>query len=133
MHVPITEFVKHNNRINPYAYPGLVAGSIYSPSIVIQPEVLCSNICKKACVYFGFEDMELLRSKARKRVIVEPRQMIVYYIRRKGVTLKAIGSFFNKDHTSILHMIGVVDNLKEMDIVYHKRLISLFEYLNSVE
>ena len=63
--------------------------------------------------------------RLRDHVIV--RQSLMYYLRQQGHTLKNIGKFFGRDHTTVLHAIQCVENWKDLpknyryeNVVYNK-------------
>lgn len=63
--------------------------------------------------------LEALRSKSRKREIVENRQ--IYFKRAKDLTacsLASIGALVGKDHATVLHGIKVVDTVRELGQLY---------------
>jgi len=53
---------------------------------------------------------EDLRSRSRKQLVVRPRQVAMYLVRRYTPTsLADIGRAFGRDHTSVMHAIDVVE------------------------
>ena len=53
---------------------------------------------------------EALRSRSRKQLVVRPRQVAMYLVRRYTPTsLADIGRAFGRDHTSVMHAIDVVE------------------------
>ena len=47
----------------------------------------------------------------RKRDIVVPRQIAMYYaVRETNLTLTSVGLFFNKDHATVIHAMKCVEN-----------------------
>lgn len=75
-----------------------------------------------------------LWARTRKEEIVDARQIAISLIYHnygnggelRGYTLKKIGSFFNRDHTTVLHAITQVKNLCDTDENFRNkhRLIS---------
>jgi chromosomal replication initiator protein len=68
------------------------------------------------CDYFDMP-LELLKSKTRKREIVQARQLSMYF--SKQLTKNSLASIGqqcgNKDHATVLHACRTVNNLKETD------------------
>jgi hypothetical protein len=62
-------------------------------------------------------DHQKLFEKTRKRNIVEARQAAMYisYKKIQGITLSKIGDFFNKDHSTVMYAIKMVENLYDSD------------------
>lgn len=63
--------------------------------------------------------------RLRDHVIV--RQSLMYYLRQKGHTLKSIGKFFGRDHSTVIHAVEAVENWKALpknykyeNVVYNK-------------
>jgi len=73
------------------------------------------------------EDMEM---RGRKREHVTARQLAMSFIRdRTFLPLKVIGGMFGgRDHTTVIHAIQAVEDLKDSD----KRFKKQFEYLDSL-
>ena len=52
-----------------------------------------------------------LLNKCRRKEVVYPRQIAMYLLAHYTVlTLKSIGVIFEKDHTTVIHSMEVVDN-----------------------
>ncbi len=63
-----------------------------------------------------------LKSKRRKKEIVELRQMFCYMARKMGYSLTSVGKHLgNKHHTTIMHNIKTFHNLFETDQNYRYR------------
>jgi chromosomal replication initiator protein len=79
-------------------------------------EVSIDFIQKVVCDYFDMP-VELLRSKTRKREIVQARQLTMYFAKQLTKnSLASIGSQIgNKDHATVLHACRTVLNLTETD------------------
>ena len=79
-------------------------------------EVSVDFIQKVVCDYFDMP-MELLKSKTRKREIVQARQLTMYFSKQLTKnSLAAIGAQCgNKYHATVLHACRTVSNLAETD------------------
>lgn len=79
-------------------------------------EVSIDYIQKVVCDYFDMP-LELLKSKTRKREIVQARQLAMYFSKQlTKSSLASIGAQCgNKDHATVLHACRTVNNLAETD------------------
>lgn len=79
-------------------------------------EISIDYIQKVVCDYFDMP-MELLKSKTRKREIVQARQLTMYFSKQLTKnSLATIGAQCgNKDHATVLHACRTVNNLAETD------------------
>jgi chromosomal replication initiator protein len=68
------------------------------------------------CDYFDLP-IELLKSKTRKREVVQARQIAMYFAKRMTKSsLANIGAHCGgKDHATVLHACRTVNNLQETD------------------
>ncbi len=61
------------------------------------------HIVKKTAKFFNLK-MEDLLSSSRRSEIVKPRQIAIFLMRKEGnLSYPAIGDFFKKDHSTIMH------------------------------
>lgn len=71
-------------------------------------------------------DPVTIRSKSRKTFAVRTRQIFFYIVKKtmySNIDLTTIGSFAGgKDHATVLHGIGVCENLSETDKVFREHL-----------
>lgn len=79
-------------------------------------EISIDYIQKVVCDYFDMP-MELLKSKTRKREIVQARQLTMFFSKQLTKnSLATIGAQCgNKDHATVLHACRTVNNLAETD------------------
>jgi chromosomal replication initiator protein len=79
-------------------------------------EVSIDYIQKVVCDYFDMP-IELLKSKTRKREVVQARQIAMYFAKKMTKSsLASIGSHCGgKDHATVLHACRTVNNLSETD------------------
>lgn len=56
-----------------------------------------------------------IMKKQRTRALVEARMVYAKIIRDRGNTLKSIGDYLKKDHTTIIHYISNIDFLMKQD------------------
>lgn len=79
-------------------------------------EISIDYIQKVVCDYFDMP-IELLKSKTRKREIVQARQLAMYF--SKQLTKNSLASIGaqcgNKDHATVLHACRTISNLGETD------------------
>jgi chromosomal replication initiator protein len=83
------------------------------PEIKSLANTTTKNIQKTVCEYYNIT-MELLLSKSRKAQYVLPRQIAMYLTRELlGSSFPKIGSEFGgKDHTTVMHSIQKIENLR---------------------
>ncbi|MDX5326047.1 MAG: chromosomal replication initiator protein DnaA [Bacteroidota bacterium] len=79
-------------------------------------EISIDYIQKVVCDYFDMP-IDLLKSKTRKREIVQARQLTMYFAKQLTKnSLASIGAQCgNKDHATVLHACRTVNNLSETD------------------
>ena len=79
-------------------------------------EVSIDYIQKVVCDYFNLP-IELLKSKTRKREVVQARQIAMYFAKQlTKASLASIGAHCGgKDHATVLHACKTVNNLMETD------------------
>jgi chromosomal replication initiator protein len=89
-------------------------------------EVSIDYIQKVVCDYFELP-IELLKSKTRKREIVQARQIAMYFSKKMTKSsLANIGLHCGgKDHATVLHACRTVNNLQETDKHFRKYLDDL--------
>ena len=79
-------------------------------------ELVSVFIIKVVRMYYKLDE-DYNKSKSRKTDVVLGRQMAMYLVRKHtNMSLSRIGSFFNKDHATVLHSVKVIDNY----MFYHK-------------
>jgi chromosomal replication initiator protein len=79
-------------------------------------EISIDYIQKVVCDYFDMQ-VDMLKSKTRKREIVQARQLAMYFAKQlTKSSLASIGAQCgNKDHATVLHAVRTVNNLTETD------------------
>lgn len=97
----------------------------------VSREVSVEYIQKTVCEYIGIS-IELLKENTRKREVVNARQISMYLAKKYTKnSLKEIGRHFgNKDHSTVIHSIQVVDNLLEVDKKFREDLDELKKRIN---
>jgi len=85
-------------------------------------------IAKIICDRYSFT-LSQLKQKRRFRTAVKARQLCMYFMVERKITLKAIGAFMGGfDHTTVIHSKDTVNDLKDSDTDYKNE----FEYLQSL-
>jgi chromosomal replication initiator protein len=94
-------------------------------------EVSIDYIQKVVCDYFDLP-IELLKSKTRKREIVQARQIAMFFAKKMTKSsLASIGAHCGgKDHATVLHACRTVNNLQETDKHFRKYLDDLEKKLS---
>jgi len=82
----------------------------------IQSDVSVDFIQKTVADYFKV-DIELLKAKVKKREIVIPRQLAMYFCKRyTQLTLALIGeNFGGRDHSTVIHALESVEDMMKTD------------------
>ncbi len=90
-------------------------------------EISIELIQKLVCDYFNIA-VDLVKSKTRKREVVQARQISMYFAKdMTKASLKSIGSHFgNRDHSTVIHACQTVNDLMDTD----KRFRADVEELN---
>ena len=94
-------------------------------------EVSIDYIQKVVCDYFDLP-IELLKSKTRKREVVQARQIAMYFAKKMTKSsLASIGAHCGgKDHATVLHACRTVNNLQETDKQFRSYLEDLEKKLS---
>jgi hypothetical protein len=101
----------------------------YNQGIPVISKAKCRKIISIVNEFYQVNCLEL----TRKREIVEPRQIAMYYTHKlTNLTLGSIGFMFNKDHATILHAIKVVKALMEFDREFKEQRPRLEELIFGV-
>ena len=88
------------------------------------------NIIKYTSEYFGIDE-KLLTGKSRKFELVRKREYVYFYCRNNlNMTLKEIGSLFNRDHSTVINGLDNMRNDKQFDRYNYKRYVVFMKYLN---
>lgn len=82
----------------------------------INREITVDMIQKIVCEYFNLKPEEL-KAKNRRREIVQPRQIIMYFAKKyTKASLQTIGAMCGgKDHSTVLHACRNIEDLKQTD------------------
>lgn len=88
-------------------------------------------ILKNVIDEFGFSEAEL-KGKKRTQKLALARQTSMYLIRTLlNLSLSEIGMFFGgKDHTTVIHAIEKIENLKKSDVEYYQKLQRITNRIN---
>jgi len=97
----------------------------------VASAISVEKIIKKVSAYFDISEIDL-KSARRTRSIARPRQVAMYL--SKVLTMRSlpeIGRRFNgRDHTTVLHSIRTITELKETDPVIAKAITELTKMIN---
>lgn len=104
----------------------------------VLKDLLCSNskitkqwILKNVIEEFGFSEAEL-KGRKRTQKLALARQTSMYLIRTfLNLSLTEIGQFFGgKDHSTVIHAIEKIEQLKTTDMEYYQKLESITHRIN---
>jgi len=77
------------------------------------PALTLERIAQVTADHFNVS-LDLIRGKRRTNTIALPRQVAMYLARQKtGLSLSDIGNWFKRDHTTVLHACGKIDQQRE--------------------
>ena len=85
-------------------------------------EVRSDNIIHDVCEIYGVEIDELF-SKARHRILVEPRQVLFYILHKKlNSPCQRVGKMFDKHHATVLHGANQIKDWMTYDKALRQRV-----------
>jgi chromosomal replication initiator protein len=98
----------------------------------IQSDVSVDFIQKTVADYFKVE-LEAMKGKVKKREIVVPRQVAMYFCKRyTQLTLALIGqNFGGRDHSTVIHALEMVEDLMKTDAGFKNSVDELGKKLKS--
>ena len=96
----------------------------FDPDAIVSPRtilVLISDVLQIP--------MAEIRSANRKRNLVMARHITCYFARKyTSASLHEIGANLNRDHTTVIHSVKTVENIKEYGLDSEKNLIKKIEH-----
>lgn len=83
------------------------------------PVLRMNKICRVVAKYYGLGVPDL-REKNRKRVVVEPRQIAIFFMCEiNDLTYRVIGEYFSGlDHTTVMYSCSMVYDLMDTNEQY---------------
>lgn len=98
----------------------------------IQSDVSVDFIQKTVADFFKI-DLESMKSKVKKREIVIPRQVAMYFCKRfTQLTLQLIGqSFGGRDHSTVIHALESVEDMMKVDQNFKNQVDELYKKLKN--
>lgn len=97
-----------------------------------QNDIIISieDICKRVVEYYNLEANDL-QGKSRQSSIAFPRQVAMYLSRKlTNLSLVAIGRFYNRDHTTVMHAIDKVASQTEKETAIKEDVDALIDQLS---
>ncbi len=93
----------------------------------ITKDLILKNVIEE----FGFSEVEL-KSRKRTQKLALARQTCMYLVRTLlNLSLAEIGEFFGgKDHTTVIHALGKIENMKKSDMEFHQKLERIITRIN---
>ena len=84
-----------------------------------EPQINLYEILEEVSHYFKIKMADLL-SQTRQQKIVLPRQVAMYLSKKLTPnSLQEIGTFFGRDHTTILHAIDKIEIIQKKNQAIH--------------
>ena len=98
----------------------------------IQSDVSVDYIQKTVADYFKVE-LEQMKGKVKKREIVIPRQVAMYFCKRyTQLTLALIGeNFGGRDHSTVIHALESVEDMMKTDVTFKNSVEELTKKFKS--
>lgn len=90
--------------MTPYSFPG-----------TIGRKLTMNEAYAVLLKHFDTTD-DLMKSKKRKREVLEKRQSMMFLLRWYGFTLESVGVCFLKDHATVLHSCRMANNDMQMNM-----------------
>jgi len=111
--------------ISPYSYPGLDMNNINLIKYPFLNNVVKLNkegVLDMVCEHYKICHNDLI-GKLRKRVLVEPRMVLSFILKRKyDLSLREIGEMIGgRDHSSIFHYIETFEGLHNTSKNFRER------------
>lgn len=93
----------------------------------IDKDIIINAVCA-ATIYTEAE----LKGKCRSRDLSETRMLLMKLLREKGkLSLKAIGRYLNRDHSTVIHGVKTIKNLQEQSWDLRQTELKVIEILNA--
>ena len=107
----VVAFASLNNVPFSRAVAAKALSHVFTP---LEIKVEMKDVLRTVAARYGLQ-AEVLRGSGRMREVVVPRQIAMYLIRDlTSHSLPEIGSFFDRDHSTVMHAISrVTDNLQK--------------------
>lgn len=107
----VVAFASLNNVPFSRAMAAKALSHVFTP---LEIKVEMKDVLRTVAARYGLQ-AELLRGSGRMREVVVPRQIAMYLIRDlTSHSLPEIGSFFDRDHSTVMHAIArVTENLQK--------------------
>jgi len=93
----------------------------------VGPDGLCAIAVASAAQAFG-TTRDAVLSTDRHRAVTDARAVAMTAARRGGLTLPAIGAFFQKDHTTVMYSLTKVANNPRLEAVCNRIVDQLDEH-----
>lgn len=83
------------------------------------------RVCSIVANYYNLSMAEL-KSNTRKRRIVMPRMIAMYFIHEKtSMTLLQIGKMFGRGHSTVIHARVLINDLLKVDLIFRDEIEEL--------
>ena len=109
----------------------LRAWCFYRNNAELFKEEYFDSIIMPFVLQLGDTDVQTLKSKHRKRELVESRNL-AYYLTRTlipKISLVKLGKIFNRDHSSIIHGINQVQDQMDVNKSFYERTNQIEQHL----
>ncbi len=122
----------NTTSISPTIYPGLYPSTKtkFLNNLLLSDTTRADMIISVICEHFDISPDDI-KSQSRKRVLVEARQIAMFFIKAKTtMSLKAIGNMFGgRDHSTVIYGCQVVEDLMDTDNKFKKKILDIQKIL----
>lgn len=109
---------KKDKTVSYMSLPGLLAETKLPPVRRQHPDYIEAYVTANLNV-----PINKIKGKTRTREIAFCRQVVMFLIRRyTQLSLKDVGSRYNRDHTTVMHSVRLVGNLMESDPIIRSQV-----------
>ena len=92
-------------------------------------QVVISEIINK-CADLFYINRDLITSKSRMRTAVKARQALAMALSIRGHSTSAIGRWLDRDHTTIMHNLGMAKEIMSRDSLFGEKVFILAQMVH---
>ncbi|MBR5419207.1 chromosomal replication initiator protein DnaA [Candidatus Saccharibacteria bacterium] len=108
-----------------------IIGSVDPIHTTQKPRISAKQIIDKVAKYYGFSSKDILGTK-RTKDIKNARNVAIYLIRDDlGLSTPAIGKEFQKDHSTIINSLKVINKSLKLDFSLREQISEIRSKLNA--
>lgn len=106
---------------------------LYDAFIPNKQKIGYEKIMQVVCGFYGIDPL-MLKNETRKKVIVIPRQVNMYFLEKyTDLSLSKIASIFDKrTHATVIHAIKTINDLRDTDKSFKLELETIDKLINEI-